>query len=41
MNDVEDSDDECAFEEWIYHTAEGKLNNGHAKDFTPISFIEE
>ena len=41
VNIVEDSDDECAFEEWIYPTVGGKLNNWHAKDFTPISFNEE
>ena len=41
VNVVEDSDDECAFEERIYPTTGGKLNNWHAMDFTPISFIEE
>ena len=40
VNAVEDSDDECAFEEWVYPTTT-KLNNWHAKDFVPISFIEE
>ena len=40
VNDVEDSDDECAFEEWGYPTTIG-LNNWHTKDFVPISFIEE
>ena len=41
VNVVEDSEDECTFEEWIYPTARGKLNNWNAKDFTLISFIEE
>ena len=41
VNAVEDSDDECAFEDWIYPTTKGKPNNWHAKDFVPISFIEE
>ena len=41
VNTVEDSDDENTFEDWIYPTVEGKLNNWHEKDFTPISFIEE
>ena len=27
VNTVEDSDDECTFEEWIYPTVGGKLNN--------------
>ena len=38
---MEDSNDECAFEEQIYPTSRGKLNNWHAKDFTPISLMEE
>ena len=38
--DVEDFDDECAFEDWIYPTTM-ELNNWKAKDFVPISFIEE
>ena len=41
VNAVEDSDDECSFEEWIYPTTGGNLNNWHAKDFTHISFNEE
>ena len=41
VNAMEDSDDECAFENWIYPTTEGNPNNWHAKDFTPVSFIEE
>ena len=41
VNVVEDPDDECNFEEWIYPTAERKINNWQEKDFTPISFIEE
>ena len=40
VNDVGDSDDEFAFEDWVYPTTT-KLNNWHAKDFVPISFIEE
>ena len=40
VNAVDDSDNECAFEEWIYPTTT-ELNNWHAKDFVPISFIEE
>ena len=40
VNVVGDSDDECAFEEWVYPTTT-KLNNWHAKDFVPVSFIEE
>ena len=40
VNVVEDSHDECAFEEWVYPTTI-KLNNWRAKDFVPIYFIEE
>ena len=40
VNVVEDSDDECAFEEWVYPTTI-ELNNWNTKDFVPISFIEE
>ena len=41
VNIMEDSDDENTFEDWIYPTIKGKINNWLAKDFTPISFIEE
>ena len=40
VNVVEESDDESDFEEWIYPTTT-ELNNWRAKDFVPISFIEE
>ena len=40
VNIVGDSDDECAFEEWVYPTTT-ELNNRQAKDFVPISFVEE
>ena len=40
VNAVGDSDDEVAFEDWIYPTTT-QLNNWNAKDFVPISFIEE
>ena len=38
VNVVEDSDDECAFEEWVYPTTT-ELNDWHAKDFILISLI--
>ena len=40
VNAMGDSDDECAFEDWVYPTTM-ELNNWQAKDFVPISFIEE
>ena len=40
VNVVGDSDEEDAFEDWVYpNTTE--LKNWHAKDFVPISLIEE
>ena len=40
VNDVGDSDEEAAFEDWMYHTTT-ELKNWHAKEFVPISFIKE
>ena len=40
VNVVCDSDDECAFEDWVYPTTM-EINNWQAKDFVLISFIEE
>ena len=40
VNTVGDSEEEVAFEDWVYPTAT-ELKNWHAKDFVPISFIEE
>ena len=40
VNVVGDSDEEAAFEDWVYPTTT-ELKNWHEKDFVPISFIEE
>ena len=40
VNVVGDLDEEVAFEDWVYPTTM-ELKNWHAKDFVPISFIEE
>ena len=40
VNDVGDSDEEAAFEDWVYPTTK-ELKNWHTKDFVPISFIEK
>ena len=41
VNSLEDSDDDCDFDDWIYLTADGGLNNWQTKDFIPISFSQE
>ena len=41
VNALEDSDDGCEFEDWIYPTTNEEINNWHAKDFIPISFNNE
>ena len=40
VNAVGDSEEEDAFEEWVYPTTT-ELKNWHTTDFVPISFIEE
>ena len=40
VNVIDDSDEEDAFEDWVYPTTT-ELKNWQAKDFMPISFIEE
>ena len=40
VNVVGDSDEEAAFKDWVYPN-KTELKNWHAKDFVPISFIEE
>ena len=40
VNAVGDSDEEAAFEDWVYPTTM-EIKNWHAKDFVPISFVEE
>ena len=38
---VEDEDEESHFEDWIFPTIEGGLRNWEAKDFVPITFINQ
>ena len=41
VNVVEDSDDGCDLEEWIFPTINVGLTNWEAKDFFPITFIQQ
>ena len=38
---LEDGEEESNFEDWIFPTIEGGLNNWEAKDFVPITFINQ
>ena len=39
VNVVEDNDDSCDLEEWIFPTIYRGINNWEAKEFAPITFI--
>ena len=41
INVVEDEDEESHFEDWIFPTVEGGLRKWEAKDFIPITFINQ
>ena len=41
VNTVEDSDGSCDIDEWIFPTVSRGLNNWEAKEFVPITFIQE
>ena len=41
VNALEDSDVDCDWDDWIYPTASGGLNNWQTKDFIPISYNQE
>ena len=41
INALEDEDKESNIEEWIYPTVKGGLSNWEAKDFVPITFINQ
>ena len=41
VNAVEDDEDSYDLEDWIFPTVNGGLNNWEAKDFVPISFIQQ
>ena len=38
---LEDVEEKSNFEDWIFPTIEGGLNNWEAKDFVPITFINQ
>ena len=37
----DDDEEESNFEDWIFPTIKGGLNNWEAKDFVPITFINQ
>ena len=41
INALEDDDEEDNFEDWIFPTVEGGLSNWEAKEFIPITFINQ
>ena len=41
VNALEDNDSGCDMDEWIFPTISGGLNNQEAKDFVPITLIQE
>ena len=41
INALEDDDEEDNFEDWIFPTVEEGLSNWEAKDFIPITFINQ
>ena len=41
VNTVEDDEDNYDLEEWIFPTVNGGLSNWEAKDFVPITFIQQ
>ena len=41
VNVIEDYEDDCNFDKWIYPTTGEELNNWCAKDFIPISSNDE
>ena len=41
VNTLEDGEDGCNLEEWIFPTVNGGLSNWEAKDFVPITFIQQ
>ena len=41
VNALEDSDEEGNLEDWIFLTVDGGLCNWEAKDFVPITFINQ
>ena len=41
VNAVEDDEDNYDLEDWIFPTVNGGLNNWEARDFVPITFIQQ
>ena len=41
VNALEDKDKDYDLDKWIFQTISGGLSNWEAKDFLPISFIQE
>ena len=41
INAIKDDDEEDNFADWIFPTVEGGLSNWEAKDFIPITFINQ
>ena len=41
VNAVEDDEDSCDLEDWIFHSVSGGLSNSEARDFAPITFIPQ
>ena len=38
---IEDADSNCDLDKWIFPTISGGISNWEAKDFVPITFIQE
>ena len=41
VNAVEDDEEGCNLEDWIFPTVSGGLRNWEARDFVPITFIPQ
>ena len=41
VNAVEDGDEDCSLEDWIFPTVNGGLRNWEARDFVLITFIPQ
>ena len=41
VNALQDNDNDCDMDQWIFPTLNGGLTSWNAKDFVPITFIQE
>ena len=41
VNTVEDGEEDCNLEDWIFLTVNGRLSNWEAREFVPITFIPQ